>query len=142
MESINWLSLVISTLIPIVVGFLFYHKNVFGKAWMHSLHITEDDLAKGNKALILGVSLVMSFFLSYFLLNFNNSPGQEAAFDTFGHGVWHGVFVAIIVAMPVLVISGLFELKKIKSLLINILYWIITLGLMGGVMDAMNHWPN
>lgn len=27
-------------------------------------------------------------------------------------------------------------------MLINVFYWIITLALMGGILDAMNHWQN
>ena len=109
---------------------------------MNSLNITEEELEKGNKVLILGLSLVMSFFLSFFLINFNNSPGQEGQFDNFAHGAWHGFFVALVVGMPILFITGLFELKKLKILFINLAYWIITLTLMGGTLDAMNHWPN
>lgn len=142
MEQTNWLSIVISSLIPIITGFIYYHKNLFGKAWMNSLGITKQDLKKGNKVLILGISIIMSFLLSFFLLNFNNSEGQEGQFDTFGHGAWHGFFVAFVVGMPILFISGLFELKKIKNLIINVVYWIITLAIMGGILDAMNHWPN
>lgn len=142
MEHTNWLSVVISSLIPIIIGFIYYNKNLFGKAWMRSLNITEVDLKKGNKVLILGLSILMSFLLSIFLVNFNNSPGQEAEFDNFAHGAWHGFFVSIVVGMPIIFISGLFELKKVKNLLINLVYWIITLVLMGGILDAMNHWPN
>jgi hypothetical protein len=142
MEQTNWLSLVISSLIPIIIGFIYYNKYLFGKAWMNSLGITEEDLKKGNKLLILGVSIIMSFLLSIFLLNFNNSEGQEGEFDNFAHGAWHGFFVAFVVGMPILFISGLFELKKIKNLIINVVYWIITLAIMGGILDAMNHWPN
>lgn len=142
MEHTNWLSVVISSLIPIGIGFIYYHKKLFGKAWIRSLNITEEDLEKGNKPLILGISIIMSFLLSIFLINFNNSTGQEAEFDTFAHGAWHGFFVAFVVGMPILIISGLFELKKIKTLLINAIYWIITLAIMGGILDAMNHWPN
>lgn len=29
-----------------------------------------------------------------------------------------------------------------KHMLINIFYWIITLALMGGILDAMNQWKN
>ena len=142
MENTNWISLVIATLIPLVVGFIYYNKNLFGKAWMHSLGKTEEDLEKGNKALIFGLSIVLSFLLAFFLLNFNNGPGQEGEFDTFGHGAFHGFFIAFVVGMPIMVINGLFELKKFKNLLINVIYWIISLALMGGVLDVMNHWPN
>ncbi len=142
MDGINWPSVIISSLVPIVIGFVYYHKNLFGKVWMKSLGITEEDLKKGNKALILGLSIVMSFLLSIFLINFNNSTGQEAEFDNFAHGAWHGFFVAFVVGMPILFISGLFEVKKIKNLIINVIYWMITLAIMGGILDAMNHWPN
>ncbi|NNL80786.1 MAG: DUF1761 domain-containing protein [Flavobacteriaceae bacterium] len=142
MEPINWLSMVIATLTPLVVGFIYYNKNVFGKAWMISLGKTEEDLKQGNKALIFGLSIVLSFLLAFFLLNFNNSPGQEGEFDTFQHGAWHGIFISVVVGIPIMVINGLFELKKAKNLLINIGYWVLTLALMGGVIDAMNHWPN
>ena len=142
MEHTNWLSIVISSLIPIIIGFIYYHKNLFGKAWMNSFGINEEDLKKGNKLLILGLSIVMSFLLSIFLINFNNSPGQEGQFDNFSHGAWHGFFVAFVVGMPILFISGLFELKRVKNLVLNVIYWILTLAIMGGILDAMNHWPN
>ena len=142
MGTINWLSMVIATLIPLVVGFIYYNKNLFGTAWMNSLGKTEEDLKKGNKAVIFGLSIVLSFLLAFFLLNFNNSPGQEGEFDTFKHGAFHGFFISVVVGIPIMVINGLFELKKAKNMLINIGYWILTLVLMGGVVDAMNHWPN
>lgn len=142
MEQTNWLSIIISSVIPLIVGSIYYHKTLFGKAWMNSLGINDEDLKKGNKVLILGLSLVMSFLLSVFLINFNNSTGQEGEFDNFTHGAWHGFFLSFVVGMPILFINGLMERKKIKTLLINMAYWMITLILMGGVLDAMNHWPN
>lgn len=142
MENVNWLSMIIATLIPMIVGFVYYHKAVAGNAWMKSLGITEADIQKGNMAVTMGVSLVMSFLLAFFMLNFNNQPGQEGVFDTFKHGAFHGFFIGFVVAMPILVTNGLFELKNFKNLAINVIYWLITLVLMGGILDAMNHWPN
>lgn len=142
MENVNWLSMVISTLIPMIVGFAWYHKAVFGDAWMKSIGMTEEQAASGNMAMTMGISLVMAFILSFFLINFNNGPGQEGQFDTFKHGAFHGVFIGIVVVMPVFVTNGLFEQKSWKNLFINLGYWLLTLALMGGVLDAMNHWPN
>ena len=90
----------------------------------------------------MGISLVMSVLQSFFMLVNVDGPGQEGEFDTFKHGVFHGVLVGFMVAMPVLVTNGLFERKNLKNLAINTLYWIITIGLMGGVIDMLNHWPN
>ncbi len=142
MENVNWLSMVIATILPMVVGFIYYNPKVFGNAWMKSLGITEEDIKKQNMAKTYGIAIVMSFLLAFFLLNFNNSPGQEGEFDTFKHGAFHGLFLTVVMAMPILMTNGLFELKSLKNIFINIGYWLITLVLMGGVLDAMNHWPN
>ncbi|HSF88509.1 MAG TPA: DUF1761 domain-containing protein [Saprospiraceae bacterium] len=142
MPQPNLLAIVIAALIPMFMGFIYYHPKVFGKVWMDSLGLKEEDLKKGNMGVILGISLVMSILLSMFMLVNVDGPGQEGEFDSFKHGVFHGVLVGIMVAMPVLVTNGLFERKNLKNLAINTLYWIITIGLMGGVIDMLNHWPN
>lgn len=142
MEQINWLSLIIATLTPTVVGMIYYHPKLFGTVWMKSIGLTEDDCKKQNRVLLFIISLVMSFILSFFLTNFNNSTGQEGEFDTFGHGAFHGLVLSLFIIMPVLVTGGMYELKNFKNIAINLVYWIITLALMGGTVDVMNHWPN
>jgi len=142
MENVNWLSMVIATFIPMIVGFIYYNPKVFGNVWMKSLGITEEDIKKRNMLKTYGIAIVMSFILAFFLTNFNNSPGQEGEFDTFKHGAFHGLILTIFIAIPILMTNGLFELKNLKNIFINIGYWLITLVLMGGVLDVMNHWPN
>nr|MDQ3015357.1 DUF1761 domain-containing protein [Bacteroidota bacterium] len=138
MPSPNWLAIVIAALIPMLVGFIYYHKSVFGKPWMSSLGLTDADLKGGNMAVIFAVSLLMSFMMSVFLLINVDGPGQEGQFDTFKHGMLHGALLAIMVGIPVLVTNGLFERKNFKNLAINAGYWIITFMLMGGIIDALN----
>ena len=138
----NWFSLVIATLTPMIMGYIFYHPKLFGTVWMNSLGLSEEDFKNQNKVIVFGFAIIMSFILAFFMVNINNGPGQEGQFDTFLHGAFHGLILGIVVAMPVLVINGLFELRDLKNLAINTLYWIITLTLMGGIVDAMNHWPN
>ena len=141
MPSPNWIAVIIASLIPMIVGFIYYHKAVFGKAWMSSLGITEENLKGGNMAVIFGISLLMSLLMSMFILGNVDVHGQEGVYDTFKHGALHGFILAVMIAMPVLVTNGLFERKNFKNLGINTLYWIITFTLMGGVLDALNHWP-
>jgi hypothetical protein len=140
--SINWVSMVIAALIPMVMGFVWYHKAVFGKAWMDSIGMTEEKAKNANMPVVFGVSLVMAFLLAFFFVNFNNGPGQEGEYDSFKHGAFHGVFITIVVVMPVMVTNALFEQKSWKNILINLGYWAVTLALVGGVVDAMNHWAN
>ena len=142
MPQPNWLAIVLASLIPMIIGFIYYHKSVFGKAWMNSLGLTDEDLKGGNMAVIFGVSLLMSFLLSQYLLVNVDGAMQEGQFDSFKHGAFHGTLLGVMVAMPVLVTNGLFERKNFKNLAINTIYWVLTLALMGGVIDALNHWPN
>ena len=140
MDNINWLSMIISTITPLVVGFIYFHNNAFGKVLSDTIG---SSAKKKNVFVFVLVAIILSFFLSFFLLNFNNDGiNQEGDFDTFAHGAWHGTFMAITVGTPVIVINGLFGRKSWRNILITIFYWIITLALMGGILDAMNHWEN
>ena len=142
MENTNWVSLVIAAVIPMIVGAIWYNPKLFGKAWMEGIGMTEEKMKSANMGLTYGLAFVMSFLIGFFLLGFNNGLGQEAEFDTFGHGVAHGLVLTIFFIMPVLLTKKLFEQSSWKNLWINIGYWAVSLMLMGGVIDAMNHWPN
>lgn len=143
MDNINWLSMVLATITPMFIGFFYYHNAVFGKAWMDSISMNDENVKQLNTTVAFGVSIILSFLLSFFLLNFNNDGiNQEGDFDTFAHGVWHGSFIAVTVVTPVIVTNGFFGRKSWKNMLVNIFYWVITLALMGGILDAMNHWEN
>ena len=135
------LAIVVGALIPMLMGFIYYHPKVMGKAWMDSLGITEADTKKGNMGVIFGVSIIMSLLMSWFLLFNVDGPGQEGVYDSFKHGAFHGALIGLLVAMPVMVTNGLFERKNFKNLAINTVYWVITIALMGGAIDALNHWP-
>ena len=140
MDEINWFSMILATLTPLMVGFIYYHPAAFGKAWPET---DRTDAKKGKVVAVFVLAIVFSFFLSFFLLNFNNSGiNQEGSFDTFRHGAWHGTFVAITLAAPVIFINGFFGKRPWKHSLIHLFFWIITLALMGGMLDAMNHWEN
>lgn len=142
MGDINWLSLIIAAILPSILGFAWYSPMLFGKAWMDSIGMTEEKAKSANMPLNMGLSLVLSFFLAFFLLATVNGMGQEGEFDTFKHGAFHGLLLGILVVVPTFITNGLFEQRAWKTMLINVAYWTLTLALMGGVIDAMNHWPN
>ncbi len=142
MPQPNFLAILLASLIPLMLGFVWYHKNVFGPAWMQAAGLTDQDLKSSNMAKIFGISLLMSVLVSYFLLFNVDGPGQEGAFDTFKHGAFHGTALGLLVALPVITINGLFDRRNAKYILINAGFWIACLALMGGIIDALNHWPN
>ena len=159
----NMLVVALAALVPLVMGFLYYNPKVFGNAWMKAAGVTQEQIEKGNKAVIFGSALVLSFLLSFFLFTlvvhqtdyyslFASDPGfmEEGSdvmnniaafmetngnrFRTFKHGALHGSMVGVFIALPILVTNGLFEAKSWKYGLINAFYWIITLAIMGGIL--------
>jgi hypothetical protein len=139
MPPINWLSIIIAALVPMLVGFVWYNKKVFGNAWMQTLGLTGEDAKKANRPVMFGVTFVMSLMLAMFMLFNVDGMGQEGRYDTFQHGMAHGFMVGLMVAAPIMIMNAVFEMRKWKYMFINVGYWLITLMLMGGILDVMNH---
>ena len=55
---------------------------------------------------------------------------------TIHHGVFHGVIAGVFFMLPILATNGMFERKSFKYIAINAGYWIICLGIMGGIISA------
>ena len=143
MENVNWIALIVAALSTLVIGFLWYGP-LFGKAWMKETGITEEQAQKGMP-LRFGLSVVLAFMAVFFIyLNSVITGGmppdlhgiEVTRFHTFGHGVIHGILVAVAIALPVLVTNSLFEQKSFKYMMINVGYWIVTFAIMGGIVNA------
>lgn len=61
----NYLAISLAALVPILIGFVWYHPKVMGSAWMNAAKLTEVDLKGGNRAVILLVSFLLSFLLAF-----------------------------------------------------------------------------
>ena len=153
----------LAALVPMIIGFLYYHPKILGTAWMNASGMTEEKMKGGNMPLIFGLSLVLSFLLGLILFNsvvhqshfYSIFAGSEGflvdgseimdeinafmtkhgnKFRTFKHGALHGTIMGVLFALPIMATNALFERKSAKYIFINAGYWIITLGLMGGVL--------
>jgi len=139
MEKINWVSMILATLTPMVIGFIYYQKGLFGKAWAQTISMPKAQRTKFHPIVGFSISFIVCFLLSYFLLNFCNGAGQEGVFDTFQHGAIHGVVLSVFVIIPISITGVLYNERSWSNMLINAGYWLISLPLMGGILDAMNH---
>lgn len=142
--SMNWLAILVSALIPLIIGSIWYHPKAFGTVWMNATGITEDKLKNMSPAKAYIVALILSVVLSFYLyINVliggpdDMRHGQEI-YMTFKHGAAHGAFLGLFVVLPVLATNATFEMKSAKYIFINVFYWIVSLALMGG---ALNGWP-
>ena len=156
MDFINPMAIVLAALSAMVVGFIWYNPKVFGTAWMQAAGLSEAQLKAGNIFRIFGLALVFAFLLAIAMPNIvvhqmgvhslvqgetGTLPEYNAflnvygdAFRTFKHGVLHGVIAGIFIALPILGTSAVFEHKSAKYIFINAGYWIVTLGIMGGII--------
>jgi hypothetical protein len=63
--AINWLAVVAASLVGFAIGFIWYGP-LFGKPWMASVGMTEEDAQKGNMAKIFGFTFIFQFIRKYF----------------------------------------------------------------------------
>jgi len=139
--NINWLAIVAAAVLPLVTGFLWYGP-LFGKAWMKESGMTEEKAKQMNPAKTYGIAVILSFFIAFSIWPMvftGGGPGMPHGVEpylTFKHGAFHGAMLGIFVAFPVLAINSLFEQKSFKYVAINAGYWILTMALMGGIINA------
>lgn len=166
LPEMNFLAIILAALVPMVVGFIYYNPKTVGSAWMKASGMTDEKVKSGNMLVIFGSSLLLSFLMAVIMVQmvihqtdlfslFNGKEGMGVAgsevqnavdevlrlggdnFRTFGHGMVHGAFVGILLIFPIITTNNLFERKPFKLSLINSIYWIITLMLMGGILCQM-----
>jgi hypothetical protein len=69
MASINWLAVVAASLVGFGVGFIWYGP-LFGKSWMASVGMTEEDSKNGNMGKIFGFTFIFQFIMAFCLAMF------------------------------------------------------------------------
>ncbi|MDG4715233.1 DUF1761 domain-containing protein [Winogradskyella sp. YYF002] len=155
----NFLAIFVASLVPLILGFLWYNPAVFGKAWMKESGMTEEKMKGGNMGVIFGVSFLLSLLLAFFTQVFTihqfgalgmigGDPTVEGVlpsfqafmddygtnFRTFKHGAFHGFLTGLFFVLPILAINGLFERNSWKHTFINVGYWTLTLTIMGAIV--------
>jgi hypothetical protein len=158
-------AILIASLFPAIIGFIWYNPNVFGKAWMQASGVTEEQIKSSNMLVIMLISLVLSFLLAFALaymvvhqahvfslmvevegfgkegseiMKFLESFMAEHGnkYRTFGHGALHGAMGGFTVALPIIGMNAIFERKSFKYIAIHVGYWMLTMALMGGLICA------
>ncbi|MGY5353808.1 DUF1761 domain-containing protein [Wenyingzhuangia sp. IMCC45467] len=164
--SFNFPVLLISAIIPLFMGFIWYNPKLFGTAWMKECSFNIDEIEKPNPIIFLWcylLSILISIAITpivihqfgFFSILMGNpdltDPNSELFayvsdfmlkygqnFRTFKHGVFHGIINGVLIILPVIGTNAIFEKKSFKYVMINSGYWIVTLGLMGGIICQFN----
>src|SRR5882762_8312540 len=57
--------LLLTALVPMIVGFIWYNSKVFGTAWMKAAGVSEEKMKGGNMLVIFGFTYLLSFFAAF-----------------------------------------------------------------------------
>lgn len=162
MAELNWWLLLITALIPLIIGH-FWYGQLFKSQWLRYAEITTERADSINLVKVLLLSYVFGILASYIALIYSvhqmaifqvflfDPATQEASSGisqsiqefmsdygtrhrTFGHGVLHGMELGLFISLPLIGMHTLFENKSFKYALIHIGFWIVCLGLIGGVL--------
>jgi hypothetical protein len=99
--EVNWLAVFLATASSMVVGYVWYHKQVFGTSWMKLAKLSEKELNDSNKMMsAMGKTVVASFFTAFILAHvaflshqfYNNSFMQDTITTAFW--LWLGFTAA------------------------------------------------
>jgi hypothetical protein len=120
----SYLAIFLAGLIPMILGFVWYHPKVFGAA-----------VRQCNMAVSMGVATIIAMFLSYRMNDY--SSHTQPGMSQFVHGFFHGGVSMGLPAALILISNGLFQRNTWTNLIINALYWFVTLGLMGAFLYSV-----
>jgi hypothetical protein len=161
----NMLVVVAAGIIPMLVGFIWYSKNVMGNVWMAESGFNPETAKKPNMVAIMGIGLLFSVMLAVSLMPAVihqmgltsmladdpslKDPNSELSktlamllekygtnYRTFKHGSLHGFITTLFLVLPVIGMNAMYEQKSAKYVAVHVGYWAICLTLMGGVICA------
>jgi hypothetical protein len=127
---------IVAALIPMILGMVWFHPKVFGTAWMEGARLKAEDAQRANMPLLMGVGFLMALIISLYLKSYALYHEGTPADCTFTHGMFHGAMIGLMVGIPTMISSSLWEMKSLKFYLIQIAYWVIAYAMMGGLLFA------
>jgi len=141
--ELNFLTIAVAALVPTIIGALYYGP-LFEKQWLASMGKTKEEMVPKNMVVSYGGALVMAIILSITLkmlieMLHRGVENGELVFNsthTFGHGALHGATIGALLIVPPLVSMSLFQGRSGKNILLNVVYWILTCAIMGGILDV------
>jgi len=129
-QHLNWLAIIVAAVSAFLLGGLWYSPVMFVKIWMKEAGITEDDTKKTNMIKVFGLGFILSLIASFFLAMF---LGPKAGA---GFGALAGFMAGLGWVFTYLGIIYLFEGKSLAHFLINGVYSIVSLTIMGLIIGV------
>lgn len=129
-SELNWLAVVVATLVAFAIGAVWYTPALFGKAWMKAIGLKESDAKKANMVQPIVLTLVGTLISAIAL----GVLVQVLALTTVWQGATFGVLVALAFLATNKVMQAQFELRPLSYNVITSAADVVTLGIMGAIL--------
>ena len=127
-QNLNWLAIIAAAISAFALGSVWYSPLMFSKRWLKETGITEESAKESNMAKVFGLAFLLSLVASFFLAMF---IGPDAGG---GFGVLAGFMAGTGWVLTFMGINYLFESKSFALFLINALYSVASLTIMGFII--------
>lgn len=129
-SELNWLAVVVATLVSFGVGATWYSQSLFGKAWMKSIGLKESDAKKANMARPIILTLVGTFVSAVAM----GVLVQVLALTSVWQGATFGIMIAVAFLATNKVMQAQFELRPLSYNVITSAADVVTFALMGAIL--------
>jgi hypothetical protein len=127
-QNLNWLAIIVAAVSAFALGALWYSPFMFVKRWMKESGVTKESAKNTKIVKTFGLAFILSLIASFFLAMFigANAGAGFGAMAGFMAGIgWVFTFMGIIY---------LFERKTLAHFLINSLYCVTALTIIGFII--------
>ena len=132
MPELNLTALLLSALVPLVVGSIWYAPKVMGNAIKNEQHT--DNPEKKHHPMVYVFTFIFSFLISMLIAAIISTHAPED--QNLQHGAFHGLMASIFMGIPTFAVIALFESRSIKYILIHAIFWMICFTIMGGIIGG------
>ena len=106
LDGINWLAVVVATLVAFARGGRWYSKALFGNTWLEEVGLTEEAINNANMAKTFGSTFVLQLLATIALAT------TLGADSTWMDGLHNGLFISVLWIATAYGITYLFSLHS------------------------------
>ena len=128
--ELNWFAIIVAALSSFALGGLWYSPVLFSKRWQIEVELTEEKIKSANMGKIFGTAFILQVVIAVNLGFFLNDASIDSTMGLI-YGLMTGVWIFCGLAT-----AYLFAQKTWTLILIDGLYQVIALGIMGLIIAS------
>ena len=130
MPELHLTQILISALIPLIIGSIWYSPKVMGNAIKAESQNESND--GKHHPMVYVMTFIFSILISMLIGAILSTHAPEDM--NWQHGAFHGLMASIFMGIPTFAVIAMFESRSIKYILIHAGYWMISFTIMGGIL--------